>query len=249
VSGLVALEWSSSVLLSGCWRGQGIPEVAGLYRLRRIGRDDLDYIGQTGGSLRKRLAMLAGVYAPEMPYRDPHVAAPALWALRGSLRCEFEVSVAPLEGPGPLRKAWEAAAIALYRQEHGKSPTVSFGRGPERYRLSSHNNARIVAAGKRSRGGKCDEVLSCHTVGIPPAGPLTGDPHGSKWGGHVWESSCIGVHDATPAHSLGSTRCSSSAAFQRARHCSCPRDFDRVASTWRIRRAPRLTPRTGKCAM
>lgn len=88
-----------------------------------------------------------------MPYRDPHVAASALWGLRESLRCECEVSIAPLEGPVPVRKAWEAVAIALYRQEHGKSPTVSFGRGPDGYRLSSHNSAKIVAAGKRFRGG------------------------------------------------------------------------------------------------
>jgi hypothetical protein len=77
-----------------------------------MGRDDLDYIGQTGGSLRKRLAMLAGVYASEMPYGDFHVAAPALWALRESLRCEFEVSVAPLQGPAPVRKAWRRSQWA-----------------------------------------------------------------------------------------------------------------------------------------
>ena len=48
---------------------------------------------------------------PEMPYRHPHVAGPALWALRDSLGCEFEVSVAPLQGgSSSMRRAWEAVA-------------------------------------------------------------------------------------------------------------------------------------------
>ena len=33
-----------------------------LYRIRRVGRADLDYIGQTGVGLRRRLAMLSGIY-------------------------------------------------------------------------------------------------------------------------------------------------------------------------------------------
>jgi hypothetical protein len=54
----------------------------GVYRIRRRGQRDLAQIGQKGGmTVRKRIAMLKGVYGPEMPYRDPHTAAPALWAL------------------------------------------------------------------------------------------------------------------------------------------------------------------------
>lgn len=60
--------------LNGCWRGSLIPNLPGLYRMRRVNRDDLDYIGQTGEgtmTLKKRLGMLRGVYEEEMPYRDP----------------------------------------------------------------------------------------------------------------------------------------------------------------------------------
>src|SRR5687768_5831166 len=88
------VDWSPWHALEGCWRGVLIPEQPGLYRIRRIGRDDVDYIGQTGLGLRKRLGMLRGVYGTKMPYRDPHTAAPALWALRCELECSFEVSVA-----------------------------------------------------------------------------------------------------------------------------------------------------------
>ncbi|MDQ3656690.1 MAG: hypothetical protein M3457_16650 [Chloroflexota bacterium] len=95
-----------------------------------MGRTDLDYIGQTGTRLGQRLGMLAGALADEMPYRDPHTAAPALWALRHAERCSFDVSVAVVEGTTPWRKGLEALAIGLYRQEHGRSPTVEFGRIP-----------------------------------------------------------------------------------------------------------------------
>ena len=44
-------------------------------------------------TLKQRLGMLRGVYGEEMPYRDPHTAAPALWALRRQDGCHFEVSV------------------------------------------------------------------------------------------------------------------------------------------------------------
>jgi hypothetical protein len=114
------------------------PPVADVYRIRRIGFDGLDYVGQTGkGSmtLRKRLAMLVGVYGAQMPYRDPHTAAPALWALRQGTKCDFEVSVAAVDGSLQERLAIEAVLIALYRQERQRSPTVNFGRTPGRVRV------------------------------------------------------------------------------------------------------------------
>jgi hypothetical protein len=77
-------------------RSRSLPRSAllrlpGLYRVRRTGREELDYISQTGMSLRKRLGMLRrGVLGEQMPYRDPHTAGPVLWALR-ELGGEFEV--------------------------------------------------------------------------------------------------------------------------------------------------------------
>src|SRR6478752_5476337 len=61
--------------LEGCWRTECITQSPGLYQIRRVGRENLDYIGQTGAgtmTLRRRLAMLAGVYQAHMPYRAPH---------------------------------------------------------------------------------------------------------------------------------------------------------------------------------
>lgn len=149
----LALDWGPWLPLEGCWHGTMVVQQPGLYRVRRADRADLDYIGQTG-DLRSRLGMLRGVYATEMPYRDPHTAAPALWALRHTTReVLFQVSVAPVEGPLPWRKGMEALAIARHRQEHGRSPTVEFGRMPVGYQTSTGNNAKLIAAGNRRRGG------------------------------------------------------------------------------------------------
>lgn len=183
------LTWSAWQPLSGCWQGTSIPALPGLYRIRRAGHADLDYIGQTGSgtmTLRRRHSMLAGVYRHEMPYRDPHTAGPALWALLQHTGELFEASVAPVVGTTPWRKGLEAVALSLYRQEHGRSPTVNFGRMPSGYRMSSANNAKLVAAGRRFRGGLTMEADLSHEPGIAPVGPLGGDPSSSDWCGHAW---------------------------------------------------------------
>jgi hypothetical protein len=183
------LIWSEWLPHLGCWRGDRVPTEPGLYRLRPVGQTCLDYLGQTGSGkmgLRKRLAMQAGVYADEMPYTDPHTAAPALWALRKQTGLEYEVSVAPVKGTTPWRKGLEALALALHRQEFKKSPTVNFGRMPKGYRKSSGNNQRLVQAGKRFRGGECDTTDAHHELGLPPVGPLTGGPQDAGWCGHSW---------------------------------------------------------------
>jgi hypothetical protein len=163
-----------------------VPPVPGLYRARRVGRQDLDYLGQTGRNLRERLgALRAGAYATVMPYRDPHTAAPALWALRHSEQAEWEVSFSIVDQGPAARKGLEALAITLYRREHGVSPTVCFGRMPPRYRPSSPNNARAVAAGRRTRGGPDTEASQS-----PPSVPVHGDPGGAPaspdWVGWRW---------------------------------------------------------------
>jgi hypothetical protein len=163
----------------------------GLYRIRRLGFDGIDYIGQTGSgtmTLRKRLAMLSGLYLDVMPYRDPHTAGPGLWALRHATGADFEASVTVVEGDTPWRKGLEALAVSLYRAEWGVSPTLNFGRIPAGYRGSSANNARLVAAGRRHRGGPCTDELPTHLPGVPPAGPLGGDSCGPTWGGHRWSA-------------------------------------------------------------
>jgi hypothetical protein len=184
-------HWSDWQPLFKSGRNKAISTNAGLYRIRRVGQPHLDYIGQTGMGLRKRLGMLSGVYGPFMPYNDPHTAGPALWALKRIENCEYEASVAVMPDLStPQRKAQECVAIARHRQAHGQSPTFNFGRMPLGYSKSTGNTRALAARGKRHRGGPTDETLACHVPGRAPDGPIDGgggvdDLLGLDWSGWV----------------------------------------------------------------
>jgi hypothetical protein len=154
----------------------------------RVGWSGLDYLGQTGMgtmTLRKRVSMLRGVYGPVLPYRDPHTAAPGLWALRHQMGCDFEVSVQVVEGTTQWRKTLEAVAITHYRLERGGSPTLNFGRMPVGYLMSSANNASLVLCGRRFRGGPSIEPSASHLPSLPPLTSTPGPSTSSGWGGHA----------------------------------------------------------------
>jgi hypothetical protein len=179
-------HWTEWAPLEECMETARIPPEPGLYRIRARGDELLAYVGQTGRTLRERLRSLRGVYAAEMPYRDPHTAAPALWAWVQDAGVQLEASVRAVPRETPARKALEAVAIAQHRQQHGVSPRWNFGRMPAGFRMSSANNSRLVAAGKRFRGGPCEDPLPSHAAGVAPRGPLDADVQGPAWGGHQW---------------------------------------------------------------
>ena len=169
----LTLNWSKWFSLFEAGRNKSIPSEAGIYRIRRVGGESLDYVGQTGRGLRERLGELSGVYKPIMPYNDPHTAGPAFWALRQLENCEYEASVATVSEPStPHRKGLECVVIAEHRQEYGHSPTFNFGRMPLGYSKSTSNTRSLAARGKRRRGGITDEILNCHLPGIGPVGPI-----------------------------------------------------------------------------
>jgi hypothetical protein len=177
-------EWGPWLPLRGAGRNREITAAPGLYRIRRIGRVDLDYIGQTGHGLRARLGHLGGVYGDAMPFNDPHTAGPGLWALRQSTRCEFECSVAPLDADAPTRKGLEALAVSVHRIRYQRSPTLNFGRMPAGWNKSSGNNARLVAAGKRVRGGP--DPTRRRVPDAPPPRTLSDEVIALGWLGHDW---------------------------------------------------------------
>lgn len=137
------LEWSDWLPLDpdvGALRT--LSSAAGLYRIRHPAYDRLVYVGETGRSTRGRVGSLArGTYADEMPYRDPHTAAPTLWAIRQEHGPELEVSwVAPNRAADKqARKGTEAALIAVHRRDVGESPVANFGRMIPGYKQSSYS--------------------------------------------------------------------------------------------------------------
>lgn len=142
------LEWSEWLSLDPkAGDLSTISTAPGLYRVRHLERDGLEYIGETGRSTRERIRALArGIYDDEMPYRDPHTAAPCLWAVRDRYGPAFEFSYAvpPKAEDDQMRKAIEAALIALARREMGESPTANFGRMIPGYKQSSYSKDGII---------------------------------------------------------------------------------------------------------
>jgi len=120
-----------------------IPKKPGLYRVRHEEKENgcLEYIGESGDVRRRIQSLARGVYAEEMPFRDPHTAAPCLWAVRDHVGQGLEVShITPSKATDEQhRKGLEAALIALHRREMNRSPTANFGRIIDGYKQSSYS--------------------------------------------------------------------------------------------------------------
>jgi hypothetical protein len=83
------------------------------------------------------------------------------------------------------RKALEATAITLYRLDAGRSPAANFGRMPAGYLMSTGNNAHLVAAGRRARGGPDPRALAM-AASAPVAGRPGPDPQSADWMNWAW---------------------------------------------------------------
>ncbi|SEW01259.1 GIY-YIG nuclease family protein [Natrinema salifodinae] len=176
-------EWLSLDLVDGDLTA--ISTDPGLYRVRHCDRDGLEYIGQTGRSTRGRVSALArNVHSKEMPFRDPHTAAPCLWAVRDRDGPAFEVSTATpsLATHDQDRKGLEEALIAIARREMGKSPTANFGRIIPGYSQSGYRSDGYV--GGPLKEGEAESNTE------PGRGPVpwknVDDVTASDWMGLEW---------------------------------------------------------------
>ena len=148
-----------------------------------MGETALLYIGQTQ-ALARRLGDLQAAFRSEMPYNDPHTAAPCLWVLRTEQRVVFEVSVRVMAGPPRVRMAAECVEVALHRRRFGVSPFANFGRMPEGWVKSSQNNAGLAARGGVYRGYPDP---SAHRVPDEPCVlDLDRDPTDARFAGLSW---------------------------------------------------------------
>lgn len=195
------LVWSGWVPHRAASRNRDVSPAEGVYRIRRVGQQSLDYVGQTK-ALRRRLGMLNGIYGDAMPYNDPHTAGPGFWALLQDEGCDFEVSVAEVTGGVVTRKGLESLVISTHRVEHARSPTLNFGRMPDGWTKSSGNNAKLIARGRRVRGGHDSSAI--RVPDAPPPATLKVDPRSASWLGLEWrgfttsppQSGAVGVYRA-----------------------------------------------------
>ncbi|ADL45404.1 hypothetical protein Micau_1854 [Micromonospora aurantiaca ATCC 27029] len=148
---MLALAWTGWLPLDDRAVRLQVPRGPGLYQVRRIGDSALAYVGQTA-ELRRRLGQLCVLYRDEMPYNDPHTAAPCLWVMRTADGAKFEFSLAEFAGDIRERRLAECVVLSRHRARFGRSPTANFGRVPDGWVKSTGNNAALVRAGRRARG-------------------------------------------------------------------------------------------------
>jgi hypothetical protein len=160
---------------------EALPDQAGFYRVRPVGKKELMYVGQTGRSLRDRLKTLAReTHREKMPFNDPHTAAPNLWAWRVSTGMEYECSAAPKRSSSRDRLAQECYLIWQYRLSADESPRCNLGRFHPHYRKSGGRSSKV--RGKKLPAGKSN------VKGGVSASPLRdkGKPADSNWMGLRW---------------------------------------------------------------
>ena len=99
-----------------------LPKKSGIYRVHLEGVPILAYVGQSK-DLQRRVNELRGVYGDVMPFTDPHIAAPALWAWRQlPPHRPYTVSFASIPGSAYWRQGYEDLVIAHARWETLRHP-------------------------------------------------------------------------------------------------------------------------------
>jgi hypothetical protein len=158
-----------------------ISDQPGLYRVRVIEQPLAAYIGQTGRNLRERVTGLRRhTLAQNMPFNDPHTAAPSLWAWCHAEGYNYECSVAPTGATRRDRLAMECWLLWKYRTESGGSALCNHGHFHPGY-VKSKNRSTSVRGGPRSQEEQTARGLSSH----PPL-VLSASPTDSAWMGLEW---------------------------------------------------------------
>jgi hypothetical protein len=160
-----------------------IPKEPGLYRIRPIGKNSLIYIGETRRTVYERINELRHTLrrTEQMPWNDPHTAAPSLWAWQDAEGFSFECSAAPLDTSQGVRRGMESFLLYRYRQERGESTLCNFGRFHPRYRKSTNRK-------ENNPGRKLEENYQDNPAGGPsvPPLPINGKPGDQIWMGLSW---------------------------------------------------------------
>jgi hypothetical protein len=182
-----SLIWSNWKFLSEP-KAISAPSKPGLYRARDASTKTILYVGDTGAKsgLGGRISQLRTCLRDEMPYADPHTAAPALWAYLADGGGSIEISFAIFEGDKQTRKSHEAVLISQLRDSVGESPLASFGRMPNGWLKSTGNNKYLANSGKRHRGKRDDSQIRNSSM----TSSLDKDrsPIDTNWGNFDWSS-------------------------------------------------------------
>ncbi|BCL80991.1 hypothetical protein ccbrp13_34560 [Ktedonobacteria bacterium brp13] len=154
----------------------------GIYRVRAVSGNEIFYIGSTGRNLRERIGDLYRNVMNDpiqMPFSDPHTAAPTLWAWRDATGIDFECSILLL----PSQENLELLVhyfLWQYRLEKGDAALANYGRSHPYY----------IKSGNRSTGRRGYRLPegSPNPAGGPDLEPLQlhGTPLDRNWMGLEW---------------------------------------------------------------
>jgi hypothetical protein len=174
------LDWSPWAAFSAKELKQ-LPAGPGVYRVRVAGTDWLAYVGETGRSVRGRLLDLRrNVAKPDMPFNDPHTAAPGLWAWARDRGFEYECSGASTTLSAVDRKGFECHLLWKHRVALGRSTLCNHGRFHGHYSRSRNRSTGI-------RGAYLDPIDAQPAEGPHyPALVNSGEPTGCDWMGLEW---------------------------------------------------------------
>lgn len=182
------LPWTPWFAFADADAFRQLPNQSGVYRVRAQGLEELFYIGETGRNVRERLSDLRrNTLKVEMPFNDPHTAAPSLWAWRDAEGCEFECSAASVvftDDPEEARKRREGLEFYLlwqYRLEFGSSTRCNHGRFHPRYSKSTDRKKNL--RGSRHLDHFVDNVAGGES--LPPL-QERGVPSDDDWMGLMW---------------------------------------------------------------
>jgi hypothetical protein len=187
------LPWTAWIFFNNLHDFKQVPPGPGVYRIRARGEQELFYIGETGRNLRARLHSLRlGTMNDQMPYNDPHTAAPSLWAWRDAEGIDFECSAAPViladdaEEARRLREGLECSLLWQYRLEFGSSTRCNHGRFHPRYLKSGNRKGGF-------RGYHLPEDAPSNKDGGPSLPPLQmkSNPLEGNWMGLPWSDVAI----------------------------------------------------------
>jgi hypothetical protein len=179
-----SLQWTEWIKFSEAKKYRHeIPKDPGMYRIKAVGINRLVYIGQTGRDLRERLIshLITQTLKDEIPFNDPHTAAPSLWVWADANKWEYEFSVAPNHLPKPEREGLECYLLWQYRLEKGESTYCNHGRFHKDYIKSKARSSKF-------RGYKLFDSQPRNKAwgeSFPPLKPI-GYPMGEKYMGLEW---------------------------------------------------------------
>ena len=177
------LKWTPWIRLkAGRNERKIIPNSQGVYRVRPYKHDFLVYIGQTGRLKSRTSTLASNSYKLEMPWNDPHTAAPNLWVWRQEQGWDYEVSVASTPTlTRQNREGLECLLLWKYRLERGESTLCNHGSFHPDYIKSSNRS-------KGQRGRKLDSGEPRNPAGGPSSPPLRplNTYMSSDWMGLSW---------------------------------------------------------------